>query len=498
MNLRLPLLFCLLGMMSACSDLDRNVGSDARAITIDGVFDDWNGLNPVVSDPVGDAVAGSIDLGSLWLANDEEAIYLRIQLGRETMWQNEAGQAAGNDVRVYFDTDSDGSTGAFYEGFGADYELRLGSKIVSLHEAKGELRLSLNQAAVRVGPSHSSAEFELKIPFEVATEKEGIRQVIDSSNFRLMVWEASGGDRLPDSAAVTYVIAGEEVKAVDPVGLKRSDPRDVRILSHNILYNGTEDDPEPYRRYLRALKPDIVCFQEVWLWDADETREFVANVLSPEGKMEWHVAKVEDCVTVSRWPIVSSAAVDGNLVSLVDLPAEISDADLVLFNAHTPCCGHNDRRDYEHDHLAATWRDLLESKGPFPIGPRDGVLMMGDFNMVGFVRQLTSLRDGDIYNNEMFGPDFAPDRQTGSLIVAPLRHTHSRSVYSWRNDSERFAPGRLDYIFYSSSWASLKNNFTLYTPDMPKEVLERHGLKREDSRVSDHLVLVADFEPFRN
>jgi endonuclease/exonuclease/phosphatase family metal-dependent hydrolase len=484
----------LLGTAAACSAVDREVDSEARAISIDGVFDDWDGLNPAVSDPTQEATAGELDLGSLWLANDQESIYIRLQVGRETIWQNDAVQVAGNDIRIYFDTDSDGSTGAFFEGFGADYEVRLGSKVALLHEPGGSVMLDLNQAGLRVGPSYSSTEFELRIPFEIEVDEAEMRRVIDRPRFRLMIWEASGGDRLPDEAAVTYVSSEEGVLPVVPAGLDRTDPGDIRILSHNIHYNGTEEDPDPFRRYLRALQPDVVNFQEVWLWDADKTREFVTSVLDPEGRMEWYAAKVEDCVTVSRWPIDHSAAVDGNLVSRIDLPAGISGGDLVLFNAHTPCCGHNDQRDYEHDHMAATWRDLLDSKGPFPIESNDGVLFLGDFNMVGFGRQLASLRDGDIYNNELFGPDFEPDRQMGSLRVAPLRHTHSREIYSWRNDGERYPPGRLDYIFYSSGWATLKRNFTLYTPDMPRTFLQSYGLRSDDSLVSDHLVLVADFE----
>jgi hypothetical protein len=113
--------------------------------------------------------------------------------------------------------------------------------------------------------------------------------------------------------------------------------------------------------------------------------------------------------------------------------------------------------------------------------------------MVGFARQLYSLRDGDIYDNERFGPDFNPD-SLGSLVSAPLRHTHSREAYSWRDDSDVYPPGKLDYILFGPSRAKLKNNFTLYTPDIPEPILRQHGLKRDDSLASDHLVLVADFE----
>jgi endonuclease/exonuclease/phosphatase family metal-dependent hydrolase len=138
---------------------------------------------------------------------------------------------------------------------------------------------------------------------------------------------------------------------------------------------------------------------------------------------------------------------------------------------------------------------MLNGKGPILIDRDDAVIMCGDFNMVGYRRQLDSLRDGDIFDNESFGPDFAPGRNAGSLVSAPLRHTHSRLTYTWRQDRSNYAPGKLDYILFSSDAAQLKRNFALWTPDMPEDVLKKHGLMPGDSpAASDHLPLVADFD----
>ena len=60
----------------------------ARPIVMDGLFSDWQGLRPAKSDPAGDGAADAVDLGRLWLVSDAEALYLRIQLGRETLLQN--------------------------------------------------------------------------------------------------------------------------------------------------------------------------------------------------------------------------------------------------------------------------------------------------------------------------------------------------------------------------------------------------------------------------
>jgi len=481
-----------LGLSLSCSPAERSVRSEARAITIDGEFDDWEGLEPVALDSKGESQTEELDLGSLWIANDQEALYLRFETGRETIWQNEARQLAGNDLRIYLDTDINASTGTRFGVLGVDYEIHLGSRFALWHDADDTVTMSLNEVGLTVGPTHSSHEFEIRIPYHSLLGGSQAKGIMLHPRFKLSIMDASGGDLLPDKGALSCELDGERVPPPAPLSLLRRDPQDIRVLSHNIQYNGPIDQPEPFRRYLKALQPDVINFQEVWVWNAEETRNFVANTLKTAS---WHVAKVEDCVTVSRWPIRESAAVDGNLVCLINLPDERSSADLIVFNAHTPCCGHNEGRDYEHDHLAATLRDLLNGEGPFAVESGDGVLLTGDFNMVGFVRQLSSIRDGDIYDNGVFGSDFQPDRLAGSLIVAPLRHTHSRAVYSWRNDSEYYPPGRLDFILYGSSQLRIKNNFTLYTMDIPDDELEEHGLHKQDSLVSDHLVLVADFEP---
>jgi hypothetical protein len=436
----------------------------ARAITIDGDFQDWVGIEPALVDVRQQGGLESVDFGSLWLSNDLEALFLRFSSGNEIIWQNDSHQPSGNDIRLYLDTDADTRTGTFIGGMGADYEIRLGSKIAYLHHTRDSLPLSLNQAGITVGPTHSSSEFELRIPFQTQPDSEQTRKVLGKSRIRLILWESIGNDRLPDRGTIAFDLAEETVPAVDPIPFERSSSEDLRILSHNIHYNKPLGDPGPFRRYLEALQPDIVNLQEVWLWDAEETKSFVTGILDPASQVDWYVAKVEDCVTVSRWPLVDSASVDDNLVSLIDLPFS---RDLVLFNAHTPCCGHNDRRDYEHDHLAATWRDLLNKKGPFTETQNVSVIFLGDFNMVGYARQLHSLRDGDIFNNQLFGTDFQPDRKLGSLKIAPLRHTHSRRVYTWRNDSERFPPWKIGFhllrIKSSSTQEQLRSLYSGHT-----------------------------------
>jgi len=101
---------CLLALFTllACKTRPSQTGinEDQRSggvILLDGCFEDWAGLTPVAIDPVGDVALGEIDFSEIKVSNGQDYLYLKIDLGRETIWQNEALAAGGNDVRIYFD-----------------------------------------------------------------------------------------------------------------------------------------------------------------------------------------------------------------------------------------------------------------------------------------------------------------------------------------------------------------------------------------------------------
>ncbi|MCP4659065.1 MAG: hypothetical protein GY856_26960, partial [bacterium] len=330
-------------------------------------------------------------------------------------------------------------------------------------------------------PTHSSRAFEIRVPLETTSPR--IRLLLRD--------EGSGGDRLPDRGLVSYRVSRQPIAALEPVEIDRRDVEDIRLLSLNV-HSGIVTDKALYQRYLQALDPDVLVFQELGAWDAERTRLYLEGVLPRSGGERWWTAQVADCVTASAYPILAEAAVDGNLVVYVDLPDERTSRDLVLFNVHLPCCDDDDGRDRESDQLARTWRDLAAGAGPFAIDPRDAAIIAGDFNFVGFHRQLRAIRDG-IFIDESLGPNFSPGRELGSLATASLRHTHAPVVYTWRNDDSPFAPGKLDFIFFTSDVAQLRKSFVLDTATLPAAELKRRRLRRADSSAaSDHLPLVAD------
>lgn len=466
-------------------------------ILLDGEFGEWGDVSPDASDPVGDAPAAAIDLQRLWIADDGHALYLRLEVGRETIWQNAVGADAGNDVRLYLDTDNSTATGIALDGVaGIDLEIRPSARRVYRHAATS-LYVTLNRGGVDLRPTCSSDTFEIRIAY---TRPEETTPQIPGPTVRLFVKdnEAGGADRLPDAGTVSYSLSAAVVPTPVPIPLDRVNASDIRILSTNVHNDTPATEPEPFQRILAALQPDIVNYQEIYNWSATESRDFVAAALPlPEGE-SWYAVQVADCATISRFPILEYSAVDGNLVCLIDLPDGPGPEplpNLVVFNCHTPCCSNESGRDAEHDRIAATWRDLLAGAGPFSIGPNDAVAMVGDFNMVGYRRQLAVLLDGDIIDNETNGPDFSPGRARGSLVSAPLRHTHARSNFTWWSDlSSSFTPGKLDYTIFSDDVAALRQNFVLHTPEIPADVLAAHGLLSTDSEAADHLPMVADFD----
>lgn len=465
----------------------------AEPIAIDGVFDDWSGVPVAHTDPSGDAPPGAADLGALALSHDHDALYLRIDMGRETIMQDHEIELGGNLI-VYLDTDNDPATGLGVQGLGADLELRLGQKRLLRHEG-GTDEDRLNALGVVSAPTHSSEVFEIRIPFTPAPHDLAAERIIPTGPLRLALIEANAGDTLPDGGSVGYTITAVDPAAPAPIDFDRDETTDLRVLCHNVWRGNIRNTPDPFRRMLLAARPDIISYQEIYPsdWSVQQAVAFVESVLPAEG-FQWHGARVNDNVTVSRWPILAEAEVGANLVCRIDLPDTVSAVDLVLFNAHTPCCDDNDGRDREHDQMAATWRDLINGAGPFDIEPTDAVMIMGDLNMVGYVRQLHSVRDGDIHDNATWGPDFAPARSAGSLAAVLPRHTHTRNIYTWRSDTSSFTPGKLDYVLYSPDTLVLRKGFTIWTPDMTPAALGAAGLRADDSpTASDHLAMVADF-----
>ncbi len=478
-------------ILAAAFGLATAATASQRAILLDGGFRDWRGIAPLAHDPSGDGAEGGIDLGRLRVTHDGRYLYLRLAVGRETLLQNGLSEAAGSNLRLFLDYDASAGTGLPVHGLGAELEARLGERQLFEYDATGARReLSPGGGKVTALPTHSASRFEIRVALPRAVRPH--KKTGAGGEIRLLlVDEQQGGDRLPDSGWLTYRLDGAPLEPLEPLELERRQADSLRLLSLNVANTSIADHPATYKRLLQALAPDILSFQEVRDWSTEQTRAFVADVFPGR---QWHAEAVADCVTVSPYPIVGLAAVDQNLVVHIDLPTAMGRRDLVLFNVHLPCCGNDADRDRESDNIAAAWRDMLAGRGLFPIDPEDAVVVLGDFNFVGFGRQLRAIRQG-VFIDPSLGPSFAPGRARGSLAIASGRRTHANTVTTWRNRSSSFAPGRLDFIFFSSDALRQVASFSVDTAEMAPKFRRSHGLRHGDSiQISDHLPLIADFE----
>jgi endonuclease/exonuclease/phosphatase family metal-dependent hydrolase len=316
-----------------------------------------------------------------------------------------------------------------------------------------------------------------------------------------------------------------EFTVVDEPFIARQQPDDLRVVAFNINSVFPEThylDSERFARVLRVLAPDVICLQEVRSeLDDAALATLVANALG-EDAAGWHAyigrSGRMGTAIVARYPLQQTGDVtqppayrghenSGRTArvayGLVDLPDDEHPIDLFVTSVHFKCCGDTDNdplRQQEIDAVLAWWRDAMTPGDAIDVPPRTGFVLAGDLNTVGGPIILETALSGDIYDNERYGPDLAPDWDRTRLTDAHPRHNVvGPADYTWRNDTSQYPPGRLDYIIYSDSVLSLVRTFVLNTEAMTPELLAHYGLERFDiaedefGREIDHYPLVADF-----
>lgn len=461
-----------------------------QPIVIDGDFADWQGRSPVYRDASGDQRRGDIDFGRLWLAHDDRFLYLRIEVSRQPV-----SLLSSNRIAIYLDTDSDASTGEAINGIGAELIWHFGDKRGTFHTRNRVTELRHPDIGLVAAPSVTAAAFEIAL--DRRARPDGNTPLLAGESIRLqLVDHGAGGDWLPDAGrTVRYSLSGTAPAYRAGNSLRRSAASDLRILSWNVQRDNLFQPAlrDHYRRILQALQPDIIAFQEIYGSNAGRVRELVAELL-PGNERPWHAAKVNpDIVLASRYRIHGQYDIEGNGAFLLDLRPQ-ADRDLLVINAHTPCCDNDRDRQLEIDAIMAFLREARTRGGPIDLAPQTPFILIGDFNLVGDARQLQTLLNGEIVNTSRHGRAFDPDWDGTSLTDLLPRHTTWPFAFTWYSPESVFSPGRLDFIIYADSVLEPVNQFVLFTPAMPADSLHAYGLHAGDtSRASDHLPLGGDF-----
>jgi endonuclease/exonuclease/phosphatase family metal-dependent hydrolase len=452
-------------------------------VAVDGQFAEWRNEPPACSDASGDG--GAVDFGRVWVRSDSERVTIRFEVGSEISLQG------SNSITLLVDGDGDASTGRPAEGIGAELTWVFGERSGVLSEGGRDATVEQSDVGLRQAPTVTSTEFE--VSFHRRTI-DGV-SLIPGPKASIVLVDRSGprGDRLPDRGAVTIALSDAPPPPPPAVSLERRNPDDVRVLTYNVLFDGLFKRPGPFVRVLRAVDPDVICFQEIWTHTARQAADQVSLALPGS---EWFGAHTSEGHVVSRFPLIESSAIDeaGNYWALIDLPDDRYATDLSVVSAHPPCCDNEVGRQEELDGIAAWVRDLVAPGGRVPEGTP--IVVAGDMNLVGGARQVRTLVAGEIVDEATYGSSGPLDWDGTPLADAEPLHAGGYDTFTWRDARSSFAPGKLDYIVYSDSVLELENAFVLSTEDLAPEVLERYGLRPGDTLVaSDHLPVVADFTP---
>ncbi len=460
--------------------------SDQAPIGIDSVYNDWAGVPVAYVDSAGDG--NGIDLGRLWIADDDRFLFLRYETGIET------DPSENQDIRIYLDTDANSGTGLSIGGIGAELEWRTGIREGTFYVG-GSTTVHHEDIRFRGAATVTATQFE--VAFGRDTLPDGSNRLFSGSQVGVLIWDADGGDQLPNNGdTVTYTLDVGSVPPVSPIALGREQATDLRVITYNIHTDDLWDAnlQDDFGRMITAVAPDVLNFQEINNHTGDETAALVESWLPSGAGESWYWADRNDCQTISRYPVIDSWGIDGNLATLLDTTAVIG-KQLLVFSAHPPCCTNDSGRQAEIDNFMSFIRDAKQPGGVLTLDPNTAIIISGDMNLVGLSRQLTTLVTGDIDDEATYGPDFNPDWDGTALTNLISRQTEKRMAYTWRNDSSSFWPGHLDYIVYSDAVIEVGNHFILYTPEMSAASLATYGLQNADSLASAHLLFCADFRP---
>lgn len=466
----------------------QKIYSQSFRIILDEDYTDWETIPPLYTDDTGDG--NGIDFKTVKATNFNGFLFFYLELGSKINLQD------NNNITLYLDTDNNLTTGLQIKGIGAELEYTFGTRSGKFRD--GLLTIDISHADIGLIsiPTVTSSVFEIMI--DTTSVIAGKKLFIGPEIKIALVNDITGGDEIPnEDVEPIFVFTSTESQREINYSIEKLNNEWVRILSYNSERDNLFDASlkDSYSRIFKALGPTIIGFQEIYNHTAEQTAALIEEFLpSGEGEMWYSAKQGSDIIVISRFPIDQSFYVEGNGAFLINLREKYG-KDLLFVNAHTPCCDNNDGRQKEIDAFMAFIRDAKNEGGILSVEDKTPIVIVGDMNLVGYKQQQTTLVTGDIVNTNIYGAKFMPDWDSTYLMDSRPPTTHHPSTVTWYNEGSSFAPGRLDYIVFTNSVIELKNNFVLFTNDLPQYSLDKYNLVFDDvTRASDHLPTVADFD----
>ncbi|MHB8969632.1 MAG: endonuclease/exonuclease/phosphatase family protein [Pirellulaceae bacterium] len=427
---------------------------------IDGLFDEWGEGSTVVVDEVGDSTA-AFDLVRVAVRTQGTQVYLHFEIGQELNLQ--AGRGDEGTLRLTVELPDQ-------RILSIDFRDRF-----ACWTDRPDERIPWTAIKFACLPTFAAKAYELRLDLASLGVSRG-----DSIKIQF-----AGSDSLPEPLCV----AVGDPPAPSGVMPKLGKAGDVRIANLNTLYEGLSHPQRSaqIRRLLSSVAADICCFQEEL--SEDLFRTAAPRVVPRKGGAELNLHWQGDCGIATCLPLqplpmqfemrfsrTDAEDRETGAAAAIQLP----DGQYVVVCAvHLSCCGfRNDVRDQSRVHEVQRLVSQIDRlrAGEFGAHLRNAaVVVVGDYNLVGSRQPLATLESAGLAECLLYG-----------LV--------DRSACTWRGDEdESYWPGRLDLMTYDSKTLESKAGFVLNTEDLSESLLSEHGLRRDDSLASDHLLLVADF-----
>lgn len=462
--------------------------SVSQQILLDESFNDWNNQVYSYMDKSGDAQSGRIDITDVKMSNDEQFLFIYLNLNKEINLQE------NNNLTLFIDIDNNVSTGIQKYGLGADLVYNLGNRNGRFYNsAFSSTAIYHNDISLVSSPTVTSDKFELSI---LRKFRHFFGQSILTEKIKVTISdEDQSGDKAPDSEN-GYVYSFNNTISYAPASFSISKEKAeyVRVMSYNVLKDKLFDNAvkDNYNRIFKAINPDIIGLCEIYNNSSAQTAALIEEFLPSTNNQKWYHESVNpDIRIISRYPIINFRSLNGNGAFLIDL----GQSKLVYIVAHLPCCDNEVQRQQEVDNIMAFIRNVRFGISPFQVPQNTPIIISGDMNLVGLKQQQQTFITGNIADNINYGPDFMPDWDESNLDDAVPLTTNLPLTFTWNSEFGTYSAGRLDYMFYTGSVLQKKNSYSLWTPALKAEQLGISGLQYNDVQMaSDHMPLVCDFK----
>ena len=453
-------------------------------IYIDEAFSDWETNAATFTDPKGDGGSNGLDIEEVKISNDESRLFLYIKLNKEINLQS------SQNLTVAIDFDNNAGTGVQKNGIGAELIFNFGDRMGQLILSGISSFVYHNHLGLVTAPTVTSNVFEISLDRKITISNVNAEM---QKNIKVAFFnDVSSGDLAPNSNGFAYTF--NDIVRSSPLkhSFQKADDNLLRIMSYNVLQDNifiSENTPA-FKRIAALINPDIFGFCEIYDHKAADVVSLIKTVLP--NVPNWYTADVvPDIRIVSKYPITSYKAVDGNGLFVINK----GNVSVLFIMAHLPCCENDADRQKEIDKLLAFVRDIRYGISSIKLPVNSPIIIAGDMNLVGYNSQLKSLITGDISDNTLHGPDFKPDWDNTYFTDLQPFVINRPFCFTWNNSFSSYPPGRLDFMFYTDSQLKSVNAFTFDSQLLTAQEQAETGVQYDDcATVSDHLPIISDFE----